>query len=53
MIKVTKLKYLDGYRLHATFSDGTAGEHDFSAGRRERPDGRAFARSRIFRAHIP
>jgi hypothetical protein len=31
MIKVTKLKYLGGYRLHATFSDGTAGEHDFSA----------------------
>jgi hypothetical protein len=31
MIKVTKLKYLGGYRLHATFSHGTAGEHDFSA----------------------
>jgi hypothetical protein len=31
MIKVTKLKHLGGYRLHATFSDGTAGEHDFSA----------------------
>jgi hypothetical protein len=31
MIEVTKLKYLGGYRLHATFSDGTAGEHDFSA----------------------
>jgi hypothetical protein len=31
MIKVTKLKPLGGYRLHATFSDGTAGEHDFSA----------------------
>jgi hypothetical protein len=31
MIKVTKLKRLGGYRLHATFSDGTAGEHDFSA----------------------
>jgi hypothetical protein len=30
MIKVTKLKPLDGYRLHATFSDSTAGEHDFS-----------------------
>jgi hypothetical protein len=30
MIKVTKLKCLGGYRLHATFSDGTAGEHDFS-----------------------
>jgi hypothetical protein len=31
MIEVTKLKYLGGHRLHATFSDGTAGEHDFSA----------------------
>ena len=31
MIKVTKLKHLGGYRLHATFSDGTAGAHDFSA----------------------
>jgi hypothetical protein len=31
MIKVVKLKRLGGYRLHATFSDGTAGEHDFSA----------------------
>jgi len=31
MIKVTKIKHLGGYRLHATFSDGTAGEHDFSA----------------------
>jgi len=31
MIKITKLKRLGGYRLHATFSDGTAGEHDFSA----------------------
>src|ERR1700730_12007612 len=31
MIKVTKLKPLGGYRLHATFSDATAGEHDFSA----------------------
>jgi Protein of unknown function (DUF2442) len=30
MIEVTKLKYLGGYRLRATFSDGTAGEHDFS-----------------------
>jgi hypothetical protein len=26
MIEVTKLKHLGGYRLHATFSDGTAGE---------------------------
>ena len=31
MIKVTKLKCLGGHRLHATFSDGAAGEHDFSA----------------------
>jgi hypothetical protein len=31
MIKVTKIKHLGGYRLHATFSDGTAGERDFSA----------------------
>ena len=30
MIKVTKIKHLGGHRLHATFSDGTAGEHDFS-----------------------
>jgi hypothetical protein len=30
MIRVTKIKYLGGYRLHATFSDGTAGERDFS-----------------------
>jgi hypothetical protein len=31
MIKVTKIKCLGGYRLRATFSDGAAGEHDFSA----------------------
>jgi hypothetical protein len=31
MIKVTKLKCLGGYRLRATFSDGTAGDHDFSS----------------------
>jgi hypothetical protein len=31
MVEVTKLKYLGGYRLHVTFSDGTAGEHDFTA----------------------
>ena len=31
MIRATKIKHLGGYRLHATFSDGTAGEHDFSA----------------------
>jgi hypothetical protein len=31
MIKVTKLKCLGGHRLRATFSDGMAGEQDFSA----------------------
>jgi hypothetical protein len=31
MIKVAKIKYLGGYRLRATFSDGMAGEYDFSA----------------------
>jgi hypothetical protein len=31
MIKVTKLKYLGGFLLHVTFSDGMTGEHDFSA----------------------
>jgi hypothetical protein len=31
MIKVAKLKYLGEYRLRATFSDGMAGEYDFSA----------------------
>jgi hypothetical protein len=31
MIEVTKIKYLGGHRLHATFSDGTSGEHDFFA----------------------
>jgi hypothetical protein len=30
MIKVAQLKYLGGYRLRATFSDGMAGEYDFS-----------------------
>ena len=30
MIKVAKIKYLDGYRLHATFSDGMAGTYDFA-----------------------
>jgi Protein of unknown function (DUF2442) len=30
MIKVTKLKYLGDHRLHATFSDGMAGEYDCS-----------------------
>jgi hypothetical protein len=31
MIKVAKIKYLGEYRLRATFSDGMAGEYDFSA----------------------
>jgi hypothetical protein len=31
MIQVTKLKWLGGHRLQATFSDGTAGEYDFAA----------------------
>jgi hypothetical protein len=31
MIKVTNLKHLGGHRLHVTFSEGTSGEHDFSA----------------------
>jgi hypothetical protein len=31
MNKVTKLKWLGGYRLHAAFSDGATGECDFSA----------------------
>ena len=31
MIKVTKIECLGRYRLHATFSDGMAGEYDFSA----------------------
>ena len=31
MIKVAKLKCLGGHRLRATFSDGMAGEYDFSA----------------------
>jgi Protein of unknown function (DUF2442) len=31
MMKVTKIKPLDGYRLRATFSDGMSGEYDFSA----------------------
>jgi hypothetical protein len=30
MIKVAKIKYLDGYRLRATFSDGMAGAYDFA-----------------------
>ena len=31
MIKIAKIKYLGGYRLRATFSDGMAGEYDLSA----------------------
>lgn len=31
MIKVAKLKYLGGSRLRVIFSDGMAGEYDFSA----------------------
>jgi hypothetical protein len=31
MIKVVKLKILSEYWLRATFSDGMAGEYDFSA----------------------
>jgi hypothetical protein len=30
MNEVVKLKYLGGYRLHATFSDGAVGEYDFA-----------------------
>jgi hypothetical protein len=30
MNKVTKINWLGGYRLHATFSDGALGECDFS-----------------------
>lgn len=31
MIEVAKIKCVGGYRLRATFSDGMAGEYDFSA----------------------
>ena len=31
MIEVAKIEHLGGHRLHATFSDGTAGEHDFAS----------------------
>ncbi|TMJ49977.1 MAG: DUF2442 domain-containing protein [Alphaproteobacteria bacterium] len=31
MIKVAKIKCLGGHRLRATFSDGMAGEYDFSS----------------------
>ena len=30
MMKVAKIKHLDGHRLRATFSDGMAGEYDFA-----------------------
>ena len=30
MIKVTKITSLGGFRLRATFSDGAAGDYDFS-----------------------
>ena len=30
MIKIAKIKSLGGYRLRATFSDGMAGDFDFS-----------------------
>jgi hypothetical protein len=31
MIDVSKIKYLGGYRVRATFNDGMAGEYDFSS----------------------
>jgi hypothetical protein len=31
MIKVTNIRSLGGYHIRATFSDGTAGEYDFSS----------------------
>jgi len=31
MIKVARIRYLGGHRLRATFSDGMAGDYDFSA----------------------
>jgi hypothetical protein len=31
MMKVAIIRYLDGHRLRATFSDGMAGEYDFAA----------------------
>lgn len=30
MMHVSKIKWLGGHRLHVVFSDGLAGEHDFS-----------------------
>ncbi len=30
MIRLSKIEYLGGYRLRATFSDGMAGEYDFA-----------------------
>jgi hypothetical protein len=31
MIRLSNIKYLGGYRLRATFSDGMAGEYDFAS----------------------
>jgi hypothetical protein len=31
MIKIARIQWLGGYRLRFGFSDGTEGEHDFSA----------------------
>jgi hypothetical protein len=31
MIRIAKIKYLGAHRLRATFSDGAAGDYDFSA----------------------
>jgi hypothetical protein len=31
MIKATNVKSCGGFRLHAIFSDGTAGDYDFSS----------------------
>jgi hypothetical protein len=30
IVKVTGVRWLEAYRLHVKFSDGTAGAHDFS-----------------------
>jgi hypothetical protein len=52
MIKVTKLKCLGDHRLHAERWNG--GRVRFlRASRRNWPDDRALARSRILRARIP
>ena len=36
MIKIAKVEWCGGYRLRVSFSDGTAGEHDFASLRGER-----------------